>query len=63
MELNDGSQHQLIIEGKDSPDWQLIDLGRFVFHFFTPEARQLYNLEELWSASSSADPEGDNKLL
>jgi ribosome-associated protein len=53
IELSDGSQRPLNIEGRDTPDWQLIDLGRFVFHFFTPEARRLYNLEDLWSGVSA----------
>ncbi|KAI9011259.1 Oligomerization domain-containing protein [Gaertneriomyces semiglobifer] len=38
------------IEGADTDDWMLIDLGRFIVHAFTPEARLQYNLEGLWTA-------------
>ncbi|KAJ3019209.1 hypothetical protein HKX48_002285 [Thoreauomyces humboldtii] len=40
----------LTIEGADSEDWMVLDLGRFIVHCFTPEARARYNLEGLWTA-------------
>ncbi|KAJ3175664.1 Mitochondrial assembly of ribosomal large subunit protein 1 [Geranomyces variabilis] len=42
----------LTIEGVDSDDWMLVDLGRFIVHCFTPEARARYNLEGLWTVIS-----------
>jgi ribosome-associated protein len=37
------------IEGRADGAWILIDLGNVIAHVFTPEQRQFYNLERLWS--------------
>lgn len=36
------------IEGEAESGWLLIDLGEAVVHLFSPQARQLYDLELLW---------------
>ncbi|MBL0318725.1 MAG: ribosome silencing factor [Alphaproteobacteria bacterium] len=38
----------LSIEGKESRNWVLVDLGDVVVHLFVPEARTFYNLEKMW---------------
>lgn len=37
------------VEGEDSRDWVLVDLGDIIIHLMRPETRQLYALDKLWS--------------
>ncbi|KAJ2659741.1 hypothetical protein IWW48_003342 [Coemansia sp. RSA 1200] len=38
------------VDGRESDDWVVVDMGHFVVHIMTPEARRLYDLEGLWSS-------------
>lgn len=40
--------HALGIEGADSAEWILIDLGDVVVHVMQPSAREFYRLEHVW---------------
>lgn len=40
-------------EGGTDSDWTLIDLGAVVVHMMTPQAREFYDLEGLWSSPES----------
>lgn len=42
------------IEGEDSGEWVLVDLGSIVVHVMQPAVRSLYQLEELWTTTPAS---------
>lgn len=38
----------LSVEGEDTGEWVLVDLGDIVVHIMQPNVRTYYNLEEIW---------------
>lgn len=43
------------VEGKDASDWIVVDAGNIIVHLFRQEARNMYNLEKMWSMPSMAE--------
>jgi ribosome-associated protein len=43
-------QPVLSLEGEDTGEWLLVDLGPVVVHIMQPAIRAYYNLEELWGS-------------
>ncbi len=41
------------VEGEDTGEWVLVDIGDMVVHIMQPSVRAYYNLEELWQATSA----------
>ncbi|PTN11362.1 ribosome silencing factor [Nitrosomonas aestuarii] len=37
------------LEGEQTGEWLLVDLGGVIVHIMQPEARDYYNLEALWT--------------
>ena len=42
------------LEGKETGDWVLIDLGDAIVHVFRPEVREFYQLEKMWLSPGGA---------
>lgn len=55
LKHEDGNR-RISIEGyRTEGNWILTDYGDVVLHVFTPEGRQLYNLEALWADATRID--------
>ena len=39
----------LSVEGQQTGEWVLVDLGAIIVHVMQPAIREYYNLEELWN--------------
>lgn len=42
------------IEGEDTGEWVLVDLGSIVVHIMQPAVRSYYRLEELWNTAPTS---------
>lgn len=47
--LRDAGVRARGVEGAETGEWVLVDLGSVVVHVMQPAIRQHYNLEELWN--------------
>lgn len=52
--LKELNENILSVEGGDSGEWVLVDLGDIVVHVMQPAVRAYYNLEELWGVKPKA---------
>jgi ribosome-associated protein len=53
--LAEAGSARLGIEGYVESSWIVQDYGDVVLHVFTPEARELYDLEHLWGEAGRVD--------
>ena len=48
--VKEAGGHVVGMEGEETGEWVLVDLGDIVVHVMQPAVRAHYNLEELWAA-------------
>lgn len=49
--VKEAGGHIVSIEGEETGEWVLVDLGDIVVHIMQPAIRDYYNLEELWTTT------------
>jgi ribosome-associated protein len=53
--LTEAGSERMGLEGYTESSWIVQDYGDVVLHVFTPEARELYDLEHLWADAGRVD--------
>ncbi len=55
VKLTEEGCSPLKVEGRGNGTWEIIDFGFVVVHIFSREAREFYNLENLWADAEKID--------
>lgn len=59
--LREAGYPPLSLEGMESCEWVLLDVGDVVVHIFRPEAREFYHLERMWAIPSATASRSTSK--
>lgn len=54
-ELKSAGHKSIKVEGLQSADWVLVDIGDIIVHLFRPEVREFYSLEKMWQMPASEE--------
>ena len=46
--LKEALGRRVLLEGKNTGDWIVVDAGDVIVHVFRPEVRAFYQLEKMW---------------
>lgn len=49
------------LEGTETADWVVMDIGDIVVHLFRPEVRAFYNIEKMWAMPHQFDVVGGHQ--
>ncbi|KAJ2547824.1 hypothetical protein EV175_005066 [Coemansia sp. RSA 1933] len=58
-----GAEIDTRVDGRESDDWVVIDMGSFVIHVMTSDARNQYDLEGLWESKRPMSEEGEEEAV
>ncbi len=58
--VKEAGGHVVGVEGEETGEWVLVDVGGIVVHIMQPAVRSYYNLEELWRAAPSSRRPADD---
>lgn len=51
VKVKEAGGEVISVEGEETGEWVLVDLGDVIVHVMQPAVREYYNLEELWATT------------